>query len=283
MSDPGRDLLALVPRISRARGFRLYTEGGRRLVDLWQYGGAAALGHTAPGVLLAFKDSASRGLFAPLPHAAAARLEKTILRLVPGYTVVRLYADTASADAALASAGLAPLRCSDLPDPTLVDLPPGVSAALWRPWAPESAPLPPVISPMIPLPWSGRPVAFLLDPAFADRFPPSDVLSPVVLTAACRAVDDLIAALPLRAQLRFRHTETALSGSGTAWRRRGPYLRLAQLPSADEYASLFHLFLEAGFLLPPDPASPAILPLELSPGEDARLAALLSRATSKIL
>jgi hypothetical protein len=140
-----------------------------------------------------------------------------------------------------------------------------------------------VLSPVIPLPWSARPVAFLLDPTFTDRFPLSDVLSPVVLTAACRAADDLIAALPLRSQLRFRHTDTVLSGSETAWRRRGPYLRLAQQPASAEYASLFSLFLEAGFLLPPDPASPAILPLELSPGEDARLAALLSRATSKIL
>jgi hypothetical protein len=39
---------------------------------------------------------------------------------------------------------------------------------------------------------------------------------------------------------------------------------------------LFRQFLEAGFLLPPVPSQPVILPGELSPGEDAKLTSVLS-------
>ena len=65
--DNGRALLRLVPAVLRARNFRLYTAGGRRLVDLWLNGGAAVLGHTPPALLRELKNTASRGLYAPFP------------------------------------------------------------------------------------------------------------------------------------------------------------------------------------------------------------------------
>ena len=42
-----RALLDEVPRIRRARAFRLYDVTGRRFLDLWQAGGEAILGHRA--------------------------------------------------------------------------------------------------------------------------------------------------------------------------------------------------------------------------------------------
>ena len=122
----------------------------------------------------------------------------------------------------------------------------------------------------------------LLEASVADAFPPSDILSPVALAAAGRAVDDLRAALPVRAEIRFRRVEAALAEGGP-WTRRGPYLRPARPLSPEGYAALFRRFLTAGFLLPPDAALPAILPGELSAGEDAALAALLREPTSEIL
>jgi glutamate-1-semialdehyde aminotransferase len=68
------DLSRLIPPINRARDYRLYTQDGRRLVDLWQYGGRAVLGHNPPGVLRELKNSAERGLFVPLPHPRDKRL-----------------------------------------------------------------------------------------------------------------------------------------------------------------------------------------------------------------
>ncbi|MDR1129249.1 MAG: hypothetical protein LBL20_08050, partial [Treponema sp.] len=75
----------LIPAISRARDFRLYTPDGRRLVDLWQYGGRAILGHTPPSVLREMKNTAERGLFAPLPGPQERRFLKALSALLPGY------------------------------------------------------------------------------------------------------------------------------------------------------------------------------------------------------
>jgi hypothetical protein len=122
----------------------------------------------------------------------------------------------------------------------------------------------------------------MLDSRISGFFPPSDILSPVILSTAARAVDDLSIALPQRAQLRFKRTDRALA-EGKMWIRRGIYLRYFRPLSEEEYALLFKCFLKAGFLLPPDPDLPVILPGELSAGEDATLAALLSRSASEIL
>ncbi|MDR2784383.1 MAG: hypothetical protein LBB83_00550, partial [Treponema sp.] len=70
------DRLRLIPAIRRARGFRLYTADGRRIVDLWQYGGRAVLGHTPPAVLREMKNTAERGLFVPFPGPQERRFLK---------------------------------------------------------------------------------------------------------------------------------------------------------------------------------------------------------------
>jgi hypothetical protein len=52
------------------------------------------------------------------------------------------------------------------------------------------------------------------------------------------------------------------------------YLCLKPAPEDAAYAALFRRFLSGGFLLPPSSALPAILPGEMSPGEEAALAQL---------
>jgi hypothetical protein len=59
------------------------------------------------------------------------------------------------------------------------------------------------------------------------------------------------------------------------WQRRGVYLTLAAPLGEEAYTALFRRFLDQGFLLPPCPGQPLILPGQLSPGEEAALAALL--------
>jgi hypothetical protein len=118
--------------------------------------------------------------------------------------------------------------------------------------------------------------------------PPSDAVSPVILAAATRAIHDLIAS-PQRGAVRFVRVEEALEKGGGYWRRQGIYLSpdltgeaqgsgetVSPLPHAEAYAGLFGRFLEAGFLLPPGPDQPAILPAVLSEGEEAKLAKLLA-------
>jgi hypothetical protein len=244
-----------------------------RLVDLWQYGGRAILGHNPPGLLRAIKNNGERGLFTPLPHFAEDRLHRALSALFPGRSF-QLYDGEAFLRRALDAAGFEN---------------PAQDLLLWRPFmdketqaALESAP---VLLPVLPCPFPGALAVIAYDPAKAgnlpEKLPPSQLLSPVTLLAAARCIYDLLAA-PERGNPRLPKTDRALQKSAV-WKRRGIYLYYIPAKHDKEpvdegdknYAALFRHFLEGGFLLPPSPEEPAILPGELSPGEDAKLAELV--------
>ena len=257
-------LLRLVPEVLRARDFRLYTRGGR-LVDLWQNGGAAVLGHTPPSLLKELKNTASRGLYAPFPHFLEGRYIKALARIFPGRNF-RLYAAAPLELHALAAAG---------------------KASLWRPFLVPAVPLsvpelPPVLIPVVPgiQGWrGGLPTGLCILAANGSidaSLPPGDFLPPVLLAAAARGIYDLIAASAERAAP--ARIARAMASGGEAdcrWQMQGLYLSLRQAPTEDEWAALFRHFLDNGFLLPPVPSQPVILPGILSPGEEAKLAGLL--------
>jgi hypothetical protein len=277
------ELLRLMPEIHRARGWRLYTKDGSRILDLWQYGGRALLGHAPPGLLRAFKNSAERGLFAPFPHFAEERLRKALAALLPDRRF-RFYSGEGALGAALAAAGLSGAAGE----------PGGVrEPALWRPFLePPSGPL---FIPVLPFPFPGAPAVLALDPEADSALKlPAETVSPTALAAAARCVWDLIAASPGRGKPCFPKLDAVLSGDSAGsrnWRRRGIYLSYgpdsafggirdsgsggSQDPGGN-YPALFRCFLDNGFLLPPSPSQPAILPGELSPGEEAKLAGLLT-------
>jgi hypothetical protein len=295
-------LLNLLPVVLRARDFRLYTQDGGRLVDLWQSGGRSILGHTPAGVSRELKNYTSRGLFSPLPHPQERRLVKALSRLIPG-RAFRLYADRFSLTKALERAGFPPpapsppasslpasFPAASFPDPAFSPPPPAVPA-LWRPFLEPETPVrdqdqAPILIPI--LPWPLSPWVLALKPALEDRFAPSQPISPVLLAAATRAVYDLVAAGPLGGRPVYPRINHALYGNtpgpANPWRRRGPYLVHASFtgtqpsPPRQFWETLFRNFLREGFLIPPDPAEPLILPGILSPGEEARLAALLLAA-----
>lgn len=271
-----------LPVVLRARNFRLYTQGGGRLVDLWQSGGRSILGHTPAGVSRELKNYSSRGLFSPLPHPQERRLVKALSRLIPG-RAFRLYADWSSLSGALERAGFplpaGPLAAG-LPDPAFSppQAPPPAGPALWRPFLePGALDRASILVPV--LPWPLSPWVLALETALEDRFAPSTGVSPVLLAAATRAVYDLIAAGPLGGRPVYPRINHALYGSGPVpWRRRGPYLVHASFTGARDsrsWQTIFRNFLNQGFLIPPDPVEPLILPGILSPGEEAKLAALL--------
>jgi hypothetical protein len=285
--------LGLVPAISRARGFRLYTPDGRRIVDLWQYGGRAVLGHNPPAVLREMKNTAERGLFAPFPGPHEKRFLKALsallpcygFRLFPGDTALRRFLAASGISAAVRDPALSPLAAS-LSMPAVSQAEPSPPPVLWRPFldsksrtAPAGGAAPFLI-PVLPLPWAGAPRVLAFDlanaAASAVMADAGDPLSPVILAAATRAVYDLIAALD-RGRPAFPKIARVLSQGGF-WRLRGIYLSLAAVPGDGDYTALFCRFLDAGYLLPPIPGGPLILPGELSPGEEAKLAALLGHA-----
>jgi hypothetical protein len=279
-SDSQSDLLRLVPPVLRARGYYLYTQGNAkakadstkdsaghlRLIDLWLEGGAAVLGHKSSRMVLEMKNAAERGLFSPLPHPLEGRFFKALAQLFPG-RAFRIYASGGTLRRAL--------------DATAPDI------ALWRPFVQDSDPLAvsaePVLIPVIPGltrwgdtdGWPCGPAALAIESDYekAHPFPPSDLIAPVTLAMACRGIYNLIAAAPERGSI---SPGIAKALKNSAWRRRGIYLGFDPAPDPAAYAELFRRFLDGGFLLPPDSSQPAILPAGLSPGEEAKLAALLA-------
>ncbi|MCL2265747.1 MAG: hypothetical protein FWC22_06870 [Treponema sp.] len=245
-------------QVLRARGFRLYLSNGQRLVDLWLNGGAAILGHTPPNLLREIKNTASRGLYAPYPHFTENRLIKALTKLFPG-RVFRLYA---------------------APPQELINN--SIDFQLWRPFIDPNSPFKveksPLIIPVIPgiQTWvNGMPLGLCIITSESEellsQLPPGDLLSPVLMAAAARGIYDLLAA-PQRGKPHLPRVFKALKNS--KWQRQGVYLKWSLEPhiTPQEWETLFVKFLEAGFLLPPLPSHPLILPGELSDGEDAKLA-----------
>jgi len=258
-------LLRKIPNVLRARGFRLYLSNGKRLIDLWLTGGAAILGHTPANILREIKNAASRGLYSPFPHFTEGRYLKALSKIFPNRDF-RLYA---------------------APPPELSVLLNKGEAKLWRSFVNPADPFAitedaPVLVPVLPgiQIWRGGLPLGLCVLAAKDanyfenkeKFPESDNLPPVLLAAATRGIYDILSA-PERAKLKFPRVEKALEKS--RWRREGIYLYLKKEPEKEEWTALFKKFLEAGFLLPPEPSFPLILPGELSAGEETKLAGVL--------
>jgi len=245
------------------------------------------------------------------------RFIKALAEFFPGRSF-RLYTDEASLYRALEKAGHASAKFAAV---NLAVANPAGTVPLWRPFLweqgsgngiqgrysqsvddnnlscfPTSFPSPHSLVPIplfIPvLPWPLGPEVLVLGKDMEDSFPPGDLIPPVLLAPAARALHDLAAALktfaPDRGLPRYPKIDKALgktppdvSGADVRrnqWRRLGhsPGIYLTTETGGEEYTMLFKKFLENGFLIPPSRAEPAILPLSMSPGEESKLAQLLN-------
>jgi len=295
MSAPDIELLRLLPKVLRARDFHLYLEGGKRLTDLWLQGGRAILGHKPPRVLSELKNAAERGLFCSLPHPMERRFIKALGEFFPG-RFFRLYMHEASLFRALEEAGYDgsfqdpafPLTAQQQP----VQQQPGKKlVSLWRPFIDEMAAngsLRPDTVFIPVLPWPLGPAVLVLDKNADASFPPGDIIPPVLLAPAARALYDLAAAMkakaPNRLSRRYPKIERVLGVSkpdgekrqSCLWQRQGIYLTVEPGMDRYKYEDLFRRFLEGGFLIPPTPEEPVIMPGEMSQGEEAKLALAFS-------
>lgn len=275
MKDSGySSLLREIPHVLRARGYRLYTQGGKRLIDLWLNGGAAVLGHTPPNFLLEIKNTASRGLYAPFPHFTENRFLKALSKLLPDYKF-RLYA---SPPAELLQFGkkiniwrpfineTEQFTGSDF----LALVLPGIQT--WREYTDNEN----IANIILPL---GLCVVASKSETLLAQLPENDLLPPVLLAASARGVYDIIASnsqsgKPARDKPLLPQTFKALRAN-QYWVRDSIYLTPKKKPNNEGWATLFKKFLDEGFLLPPTPLYPLILPGELSKGEDVKLAGVL--------
>jgi hypothetical protein len=259
-----RALLDEVPRIRRARGFRLYDVSGRRVLDLWQAGGEAILGHRAVRAGTAVKAGLDRGLTAPYPTAWETRLLAALAGRFPAYHSVRLYASRERALAAASRVLGAPVAAADVADPGLGSAGSG-TVGLWRPFLPGEPPWP-VLLPVLPFTLGGSPAAVCFRDALPRDVEPSDTVSGIAAVAALRGLAGLA-----RARTADPFGPRDLDGA-TGWERRGPYLR--PMFDAGAYPEVFRAFLARGVLLSPFYPGPSILPGEASEGERRLVASL---------
>jgi hypothetical protein len=286
-----QERLRRLPRIRRARGFRLYTHDGRRILDLWQAGGRAILGHRGARVVTRVKTVLERGVLVAVPTPAEHRLVQSLGRLFADLPNARfaVYESEERAVRSVARAlGLTVDECAPRePVAPLVAAEgvgraadavsvradrPGVIAdgpvVRWRPfltrtpysggWSGR------VLFPVLPAGglWDTQAVVY---PADLGVELESDLLPEPVLVALTAACDALAAAPELE--------PVSLRGFASA----GPYLVpmpvLGASPRRD-YDEMFDRFLGAGILLSPDCRVPSIYPAELSDGERALLRAV---------
>lgn len=285
------DLFGLVPPVTRARGWRLYG-GGRRFVDLWQGGGTAILGHKSSGLVRCLKAAAERGLFMPLPHVETARFIKALLALFPGMAF-RVYADWSAYPGWKRLPVWRPFRpaivSTAVPDAS--DTGVSVTGARWHWKGGENGTGAPdtgvygtsVFRPVLPFPLG--PAVIVCGKEEEADFPPSSCVPPVILAMATRACYTLLAS-PERGKMTFRRIKEvfAKDGSSLSWRLEGIYIwreDAAEDTCVEDWEAVFRRFLDGGFLLPPAPSDPLIIPAELSKGEEAALARLLLETSAR--
>ncbi len=275
-----------IPPIRRARGYRLYADGGLRYLDMWLQDGRAIGGHAPQRVRRAFENTLARGQAGALPGRWKRRLERALATMTGCPGPWELFTSAEAVHMALdRSFGRAGWCLADPVDPAdTCTGETGIPArvALFRPLLSTSdssrsgallVPVPvmigsgvyalhlPDVSPGVETVYSGVP---------GMGQPPSEPL----LAAAVRAVYDLVDAhahWPATGAELFRVLQAFDDSS--LWHRAGPYVK-PLLPDA-AYDTLFARFLDAKVVLSPRTGGVSIVPQELSPGERAGITRLV--------
>ncbi len=235
-------------------------------------GARSILGAKGTGLGTIAKAAIDTGLTRPFPSIREGRLERTLLQKHPAYAAVRLFRDEGRAAAAAAAF-----------------LPPGEDLATLMPFAEHYAAavgaaaavtadlaMPRVAMPRLPCPVTFAPAALLFRDAQAALAVSGDLVPPLALACAHRALTEFDRFAVDYAETLWKKADRRLR---PYFERHGPYLRLRPDLAApgDEarYGLLFAAALGAGVLLSPDPAQPSILPGDFDDGELAKLAKAL--------
>lgn len=258
-------LISLMPTVKRARGYRLYDHRGLRYLDMYQNGGHAILGHRAGSICRAMKNVISTGCVFDLPSSAERKAHRALSSLFPEFEVFRIFASVGGALNAVSQYVKRNIAWHELPEPWDVSV--GDRVVRWRPFVSFSpGPEADILIPVLPFSVGGAPVAVCFRNVSADRVPSSEIVSPVLLEGAARAIHDLVGAEPSSDEPIVRYD------AGT-WKLVGSYL--IPQTSRETYEERFRLFLEERVLLSPSYPAPSIIPRVMSVGERLRMEKLL--------
>ena len=249
-----RNLLESLPEINRARGYRLYSSGNKRIVDFYQDSGNAVMGHRLSGISLSMKQVIDKGVFFSCRTRYDVRLGKAVKTLAGKDIKYSLFS------------GLKNLF-SDI-NHLLPTFFPSVEedksgAAFWHPFSGDNlnALLDEYsyVIPVIPFPGSFSPCLLLSKKA---SVPEGEMISPVLLSPFISAVYKLIEKTKY-SPYDFWDDDTVILKK--LWSRKGAYLIPSYNP--EQHENIFSTFLEKGYLISPDFNIPSILPAEISKGE----------------
>ena len=268
------DLLGEIPTIRRARGYRLYDNGGKRYLDLYQNGGCSLLGHRAGRLSTVLKDTISKGLIFDLPSIYHHRLQRALSEMYPAFETFPLYASSTEALDLISSIKGESFVSGMISDPAKGEY---GEVCYDRPFLPPEAHgctgQVRILLPILPFRIGDAPVVVCLrEPDHADR-PVQRPLSPVLLAGLLRAIHDL---------KRFETPpwfKTGFLDGAYGWIQRGPYIT----PRFDFriYPEVFDEFRNRGILLSPSPGLPSILPGEASEGEIEKMIRLFKQFPGK--
>ena len=259
--DHARDeLLRRIGPVRRARGYRLYTYDGRRILDLYQDGGRAILGHGGGGIVTALKSGLDRGPNSPLPSVYTGRLRVAVSKLIPECGVIRVFSNSERAFSAVSRWLDRRASPANACDPVGLTGQHDGPIRLWRPFQPAAQSpfvgLPErwAILPILPIVGDSPPQVVLFSAPEASE---SDIIAGFRLAALVRGVYDLVSD-PERSELML-----------PGFRSVGPYLLPEQAGRA--YSDRFNILLNHGFLMSPAESMPSIVPARMSTGELAEL------------
>ncbi len=243
------------PSLRRARGFFLYSNDGRRFLDMYRDGGRALLGHRPGGLQGVVKSTVSKGLLAGYPSVYGQRVHKALRLLFPEAVSFYLYRDRYDLYQALA--GSLGMSIGDIApaDPLKGE---SGDVTLWRPFAGGIKTSSPVLLPVIPLPGGIAPeIAVVFDSNITLK--KGQPLSPFVLNSTVRLLHELAD--------KDSAPDEELLGlfDSPLWERKGLYLLFRT--GEKGYRDLFVKSMEAGVLLPPWRDVPGILPLSFEYGQ----------------
>ena len=258
-----------LPAVRRARDFHLYTEDGRRLLDLFLDGGGALLGHRPDRLGRELKTVLARGLAGNLPSNYEARLVRALRRVLPGHGWFGIAPTTADAWRLLGERLADAPSLANVPDPLYDRDWCSAEVAWWRPLCDEQPPEgawlgggPKALLHRLPFRVGAGPVTVSTREPVGGAVKPhiAGSVSPLLLSGAAVAVRHLARSAPERLAV-AAHWPREIG----AWRRSGIYL-FANYPR-NQHANVHAAFLTAGVLLNPDYPGPNILPGNANQGE----------------
>ncbi len=230
-----------IPKIKRARGYRLYTDKNRRLLDLYCDSGKAFMGHRAGNLSKTLKAAIDKGVLADYNSIYEIRYRNALKKTFPSYKYFYLIDSFQIEKFRKKYPQVRPIFLEDYNYKTII--------------------------PTLPFPGDFSPNVICSKVELKKI--KEKIYSPVVMEAASRNLYDYLKFVEEKKDIEIPKVKTKnfiqVNSLGEKTEKFDCYLKY--IGKKSDYNILWESALEKGVLLPPDLKDLAIIPFELSNGE----------------